>query len=399
MENAINILKKIWMVLTVVFRFLKSKFGLILLTVLAIIGGFTYISYRNYIKDLPIVTLTSSEGNQMRSRMETTGSLYYNEELDVTLPQGCRVEEVFVTEGDAVEDDMPLIRIKLADLQVSRLNKQMQIEALEEVEEEGGTEGELAYWEKELLLEEVAELEKLIAAEGIVKAEGLPVVEDAEGEEIATDEASAEESAEEITTDTKAESETASDSTEDGEETVPNPVRVISQTYKKGDWTNPDVPITLGLPQGGCYLEWQISAKDYKKDYKATARIGVLMENLTWDTPEYENGAYTYRSLVAIPDNFVQGQQVKIELNYVSEGYKAVLPKTCIRTDADGSAYVYQIDTRTRNYGEERYVRKIGVTILEQDATNVAILASLYDVVEGSSKQLQDMMAVMVIEE
>lgn len=354
MENAINILKKIWMVITVVFRFLKSKFGLILLAVLAIIGGFTYISYRNYIKELPIVTLTSSENNQMRSRMETTGSLYYNEVLEVTLPQDCRVEEVFVNEGDAVEADSPLLRIKVADLQVSCLNKLLQIEALAEVEEASGIEGELAYWKKELLLEEVAELKKLIAAEGIVKV--------------------------------------------DGEQVTVNPIRVIVQTYKKGDQSNPDVPITLGLPEGGCCLEWQISAKEYK-EYKATARIGVQKENLTWETPKFENGVYTYRSLVPMPDNFVQGQQVKIELNYVSEGYKAVLPKTCIRTDADGSAYVYQIDTRTRNYGEEQYVRKIGVTILEQDDINVAVLASVYDVVEGSSKPLQDMMAVLVIGE
>ena len=378
MENAINILKKIWTVLTVVFRFLKSKFGVILLVVLVIIGGFTYISYRNYMKELPIVTLTSSENNQMRIRMETTGSLYYNEVLDVTLPQDCRVEEVFVNEGDAVEADSPLLRIKVADLQVARLNKQLQIKTLDEVEEAGGTEGELAYWKKELLQEEIAELEKLIAAEGIVRAEGLPQTENEETAE--------------------AESETMTDDAANGEEAAVNHVRVISQTYKKGDQTNPNVPITLGLPEGGCYLEWQISAKDYK-EYKATARIGVQKEELTWETPKFENGAYTYRSLVPMPDNFVQGQQVKIELNYVSEAYKAVLPKTCIRTDADGSAYVYQIDTRTRNYGEEQYVRKFGVTILEQDDINVAILASVYDVVEGSSKQLQDMMAVMVIEE
>lgn len=390
MENAINILKKIWTVLTLVFRFLKSKFGLILLAVLVIVGGFTYISYRNYITDVPLVTLTSSVNNAIRSQMETTGSLYYNEVLEVTLPQGCRVEEVFVTEGDAVEAESPLLRIKVADLQVARLNKQLQIEALEKVEEEGGTEGELAYWKKELLLEEMAELEKLIAAEGVVKAEGLPVVEG----EVAGDEVT-EESA---TDETAAEESTAETATGEEAESAVNPVRVIAQTYKKGDLTSPDVPITLGLPEGGCYLEWQISAKDYK-EYKATARIGVLKENLTWETPKFENGVYTYRSLVATPDNFVQGQQVKIELNYVSEGYKAVLPRTCIRTDADGSAYVYQIDTRTRNYGEEQYVRKVGVTILEQDAINVAILASVYDVVEGSSKQLQDMMAVMVIEE
>ena len=382
MENAINILKKIWTVITVVFQFLKSKFGLIILAVLALVGGFTYISYRNYIKDVPMVTLTSSVNNAIRSRMETTGCLYYKEVLDMTLPQGCQVEEVFVSEGDAVENETHLLRIKVADLQIARLNKQLQIEALEKVEEAGGTEGELAYWKKELLLEEVAELEELIAAEGVVKAEGLPVIEG--------DAADA--------TGTEAEAETSSDGTADGEEAAANPVRVIGQTYQKGDLTNPDVPITLGLPEGGCYLEWQISAKDYK-DYKATARIRVLKENLTWETPKFENGVYTYRSLVATPDNFVQGEQVKIELNYVSESHKAVLPRACIRTDADGATYVYQIDTRTRNYGEEQYVRKLGVTIVEQDATNVAVLGSVFDVVLDSSKPLQDLMAVLVIEE
>ena len=53
MENAISILKKIGTVITVVFRALKSKLGLVLLVILALVGGFTYISYRNYIKDVP----------------------------------------------------------------------------------------------------------------------------------------------------------------------------------------------------------------------------------------------------------------------------------------------------------------------------------------------------------
>lgn len=364
MENVTNILKKIWTIITVVFQFLKSKFGLIILVVLTFVSGFTYMSYRNYIKDLPMVTLTSSVSNQIRTQMETTGSLYYNEVLNVTLPQSCHVEEVFVYEGDPVESDTPILRLKVADLQIARLNKQLQIEALEDMEKEGGTEGELAYWQKELLLEEVAELEKLIAAEGVVKAEELPEVE--------TDAVS--------------------------EEMVVNPVRVINQAYKKGNLTNSDVPITLGLPEGGCYLEWQINAKDYK-EYKAAAHIRSQKENLTWEAPKFENGVYIYRSLVTTPENFVHGEQVKIELNYVSESHQAVLPKACIRTDADGSTYVYQIDTRTRNYGEEQYVRKLGVTIVEQDGINAAVKGTVYDVVLGSSKQLQDMMAVLVIEE
>lgn len=369
MENAINILKKIWVVTVAVFRAMKTKIALVIMAVLAIVGGFTYISYRNYIKELPMVTLTSSIGNAIRIQMETNGSLYYNEVLEVVLPQGCHVEEVFVSEGDAVEEDSPLLRIKVADLQVARLNKQLQIEALEEVEEEGGTEGELAYWKKELLLEEVTALEELIAAEGVVVAKGLSVVE----------------------------GNAASDESAEDEEDV-NPVRVIGQTYKKGDLTNSDAPITLGLPGGGCYLEWRVNAKDYK-EYKGTARIRSRKIDLTLKAPKFTDGVYIYRSQVETPENFVQGEQVQIALNYVSEDYKYVIPKACVRYDTDGSAYVYEVNTRTLNYGEEQYVRKVGVTIVEQDATNVAVKGAVLDAVLGSSKQLQDMMAVLVIEE
>jgi len=57
------------------------------------------------------------------------------------------------------------------------------------------------------------------------------------------------------------------------------------------------------------------------------------------------------------------------------------------------------VGTRTCNYGKEQYVRKLGVTIVEQDTANVAIKGRISNIVSGSSKQLQDMMAVMVIEQ
>lgn len=376
----INILGKSWTVITVMFRVIKSKLGRVILVVLAVSCCFTCISYRNYVKGLPLVTLTSSISNKIKTQMAVTGSLYYNEVLDVTLPQDCYVEEVFVLKGDAVEEGSPLLRIKVADLQAARLNKQLQIETLEKVEE-SGTEGELAYWKKAILLEEVAALEELIAEEGVVKVEGLPRVEG------------------ETTTDkfTERENETESDDAADGKEVAVNPMRVIALTYTKGDRTKPDVPITLGLPEGGCYLEWQISAEDYN-EYTGMARIRYLMENLTWDTPVFENDVYIYRSYVDTPENFVNGELVSIELNYEKE-YISVLPRACIRIGPDGSPYVYEVHVRARTYGEEQYVRRIGVTILEQDAVNVAVIGRVNDVVQGSSKQLQDLMAVRVIEE
>ena len=95
----------------------------------------------------------------------------------------------------------------------------------------------------------------------------------------------------------------------------------------------------------------------------------------------------------------IHGQPVELQFLYVSEEYPAVLPKNCIHYEEDGSAYVYQVYQRSRNFGKESYVRKVGVTIEDRDGNNVALKASLSGVVLGSSKGLGDMMAVAVIEE
>ena len=233
----------------------------------------------------------------------------------------------------------------------------------------------------------VVELERLIVAEGIVKADGLSGVE-GEG---ATEK--------QVEEDTSVKSGTGAklDDVAVGKEVAVPPVCVIAQPYKKGDLINMDVPITLGLPEDGCYLEWQVDAEDYNEEYTGSARIRYLKENLTWETPIFENGVYIYRSYVATPENFVNGELVNIELNYEKD-YMSVLPRTCIRFGPDGSAYVFEVYTRARTYGEEKYVRRRGVTILEQDAVNVAIIGRVNDVVQGSSKKLQDMMTVSVIE-
>ena len=120
---------------------------------------------------------------------------------------------------------------------------------------------------------------------------------------------------------------------------------------------------------------------------------------MSWGTPIYEKGIYTYRSDLPEETQYTEGKPVTVELLYTSEDYRAVVPKSCIWYDSDGMAYVYQAKTRTRNFGEEYYVRKIGVSILDQDDTNVAIEASREGIVERTSMKLADMMSVVVMED
>ena len=83
----------------------------------------------------------------------------------------------------------------------------------------------------------------------------------------------------------------------------------------------------------------------------------------------------------------------------MKDEYKSVLPLSAIRTDTDGSNYVYLVAQRDTMYGTENYLRKTGVTIVEQNLYHAAVLASLTDVVVAYNCSPEDLEPVLVIEE
>ena len=99
------------------------------------IGCFTVLSAKNYMQKLTLVTLTSSVPNTIRTELTAIGELYYSEIMNVEIPAGCRVEEIYVETGEHIAAGSPLIRLREVDLQVSYLQKQIQRENLQKSKE------------------------------------------------------------------------------------------------------------------------------------------------------------------------------------------------------------------------------------------------------------------------
>ena len=142
-----------------------------LAVLLLVIGGCTVISANNYTKDLAIVTLTSTVSNCVRSELTVTGEIYYKKTMDVEIPTGCTVEEIFAEVGDHLTAGSPLLRLKEVDLQIAYYQKLLKVEALESVKASGGTEGELAMWQLQILEEEISALKKVIDDACMVRIE------------------------------------------------------------------------------------------------------------------------------------------------------------------------------------------------------------------------------------
>lgn len=326
----------------------KSRLRLWLVIIFVVVGYCTVVSAKNYVEEKPLVTLTNSISNKLHKSLKVTAKIYYQETEVVELLEGCRVEVVFVKAGDVLEEGSALLQLKKADVQIQYLQMQLQKEALEKAAEANTTQGELAYWQLQNLQEEMTKIELLLAADCVVLTETAGIV--------------------------------------------------LQQGYEVGAYTSQKVMLEIGKPESGYYLEWSVSENDYE-EYKGTAEIAGKKVSLSWETPIYEKGIYTYRSDLPEETQYTEGKPVTVELLYTSEDYRAVVPKSCIWYDSDGMAYVYQAKTRTRNFGEEYYVRKIGVSILDQDDTNVAIEASREGIVERTSMKLADMMSVVVMED
>lgn len=327
----------------------KNKLWMIILGILLVIGVCTAISAKHYTDSLTTVTLTSTVPNSIRVTLEVTGEVYYYETAEVEAPVGCRVEEVYVKAGQFVEAGQPLLKLREAELKAAYYQRKLQAEELEKTEESGGTAGELAHWNRQVLLEEISFLENVIAAEGQILAE------------------------------------------ESG--------YVIRQTYVEGSLTTANTLMEIGLTEAGSYVEWLVAPEKYREFTLGTAVMDGQEFDLSWEPPLYKDGTYVFRADLPEESGFAQGYPAKIQLIYVSEEYKAVLPKECIQYDGDGMAYVYQVNTRNRNFGVESYLVKIGVTIEDWDDKNVAVKASLTDIVLSSSAKLSELAAVTVIEE
>lgn len=313
------------------------------------IGVCTLVSAKNYAEDLAVVTLTYTAPNCIREELTVDGEILYEEVMDVKLPGGCTVEEVYVQAGSWIEAQGPILRLKESDLQIAYYEMLLREESLEEAADEEGNRGELARWQQVQLKEEMELLEKLISDEGVISAQ---------------------------------------------EEAY-----VIYQGYEEGKKTAGESLLRLGLAEKGYRLEWSVDMSHWRAFTTGNALIGEDRIQLSLENPVFRDGSYHYSVSLEGEERYAQGYPARVELRYVSEEYPMTIPKSCVRYDGTGAAYVYEVIEQQRNFGKEYVVWKTGITIVDQDDVNVAVKAALSDVVVRSSKELADMDAVAVVEE
>ena len=157
----------------------------------------------------------------------------------------------------------------------------------------------------------------------------------------------------------------------------------------------------IGLWDDGLYCTWEVPKSENKSFTAASGEISQKEEVFTVETVGYDaaQAVYQYRSAPFEPEGSVNtALPVEVTLRYESREYTAVLPQRCIRTDSDGSTFVYVVEEQEKVYGTELYLRKKGVTVLEEDADSAAVLAKLENVVEAALRTPVDLEAVRVME-
>ncbi|MCI9142191.1 MAG: hypothetical protein HFH87_06140 [Lachnospiraceae bacterium] len=328
------------------YRFVMAAAGMLLA-----IGACTLISAKNYAEDLAVVTLTSTAPNAIRQELTVEGEVFFEEISEIKLPAGCTVEAIFAGEGAWLKAEEPILRLKESDLQIAYYEMLLQAEGLEETAEVEAEEirGELAAWQLVQLREELEILEELISREGLICAR---------------------------------------------EEAY-----VIYQGCEDGKRTGGETVLKLGLPEKGYRLEWAVDVSDFREFTSGSAVIGEDRMKLNLEQPVYKNGSYLYSVRLEGEERYAQGYPARIELRYVSKDYPMTIPRSCVRYDGTGAAYVYEVVEQQRNFGKEYVVWKTGITIVDQDEVNVAVKSALSDVVSRSSRELSDMDAVAVVEE
>lgn len=322
---------------------MKKRVGICITAVLLMMVGCTVVSLKNYVKGLNRVMVISSVPNQIRDQVVADGTAYFAKVEALELPDGCRIVETFVETGDIVSEGLPILQLDMTDLTMAYYEIQVQQERLED---SGTSEAEEMLLELTLQdLEKQEEwLQSLIQQEGILYAE--------------------------------------------------EPCQITELRIQEN-------VIEVGVPSEGYYLEWYIDAAEYRPFTSMKAELGASIQDIPWKPERYQNGVYQYTTpVMELPEEleFVHGQHVQVTMQYISEEYENVLPKSCVQYEGDGASYVYQLEEQDKAYGKEYYVRKVGVTVLDQNDSYVAVLAGVENVVVHSERELLDLEAVQVVD-
>lgn len=317
-------------------------------TILLIMLICTIFSAKNYVNSLNKVILSSSSSGKISKTVTGNGALKFSEVQQLEIPKNCSVTQVFVKIGSNFLAGDPLLQLNMDDLILQRCEVLTERELLSNHDFKNEWERQAANIKEKNLNEAEQSLAALIEANGILYAEC------------------------------------------DGQ--------VIDCIFM-----DKTTQLFYGVSEGGYYIEWSVAPQDYAVFSEMSAAVQnqkILLENAT---VSYQASAqrYVFRS-----DDFawnfsspvIHGEYAEVQMSYISEEYSSVIPKTGIFYDSDGFSYVYLVKERDTMWGKESYAVKTGVTILEEDEKNAAVLAGLENFVVNSSRPMSDLQAVKVLE-
>ena len=332
----------------------RRKLWLFILSVLLLVTVCTAVSFKNYAAGLNRVSVISTSPNQIRTKADANGVFWFSDIQKLSLPADCRVEEVLVSVGENFKEGQPLLRLNRDDVAILYYQMLLQQRTLEEqVDQADEIRREIAVHTLSRLEEQTALLAELQQNEGMVYAQF--------------------------------------------------PGQVTELNVIPGDITTARSSLSFGNLEGEGHFEWYIDSRQYRAFTGTAAGVDGLSMELKISSRLYLEDKKLYRyvskpvPLEAIPDP-VHGMYAAIQMEYFSDDYAAVLPKSCIQTDSDGGNYVYLLRERDGVLGVENYVQKVGVTILEEDGVNAAVMKPLEDLVAHSTRPPQDLEKVLVIE-
>lgn len=321
---------------------MKRRVWISIAVVLVFMLSCTLISFKNYTSGLNRVTVAATAPNQLRRSVSVNGTLRFAESETIALPEGCKVE-MLAEKGENLTEGTPLCQVDIDDLQLAYYEVLVQQQALEAQAGEDAA-GQLAALRAERCREKAAELKALLDNGGLTTA---PFT---------------------------------------------------------GQVTNISAgAVTLGDLAGDGYFEWTLPLEQMDDFSLIGITAAGFSQSVGIETPMYDESrrCYSFRS-EPVPlsklSEPMDGMRAAIKLQVISDEYTAVLPKSCIQRGSDGGSYVFLLREKETVLGTEYYVQQTGVTILDEDEQNAAVITGLKDLVIGSTRPMKDLETVLVVE-